>query len=205
VSVTYLDHDRTGANGNAFPDADSRQDDNVGTDPDIILDDDGLPVLSAPVTLAAAIVGRCRARVDADVGADQYVVADADLTHVVDKTVTADGDIVSNPDVVAIVAVEGGLDHDGLVAHPATLTYGRREVGRELDTTAGLQDLLEQPSTFGCRYTNARVGRVVEPPAGGTAPLAFQDELLLERIIRPAVDHFVLLPPVVRELSVRQR
>lgn len=203
--MTYLNHDRTGANGDAFANADSRQDDNVGTDPNIILNDDGFAILGAPVTQAAAIVGRCGARVNAHVGADQDIVTDANLAHVVDETIASDGDIASDPDVVAIIAVEWSLDNDGLVAHSTALSYRGSKVGRELNAIGRLKDLLEKPCTFGGRYTNAWVGRVVEPPAGRTAPLPFQNELLLERIIRATVDHLVLFPAVVGELGVGQR
>ena len=130
-------------------DAHSRQDDYVPSDPHVVADADGVSILQSGITLFH--VQRMSGGIDAHIGSDEYIVADADVRSVQNHQVGVCKEILSDVDVVTIVAVERRNDASSF-AHvhnaayqpvPFLATVGRQQIVF-VQQTARLQHFLLQ-------------------------------------------------------------
>ena len=201
---TYSCDNASGGDGRALTNPNTIQDNRVGADPYIVFDHDRTALLRAGIPTPAARIGAAGARVNADVGADDDIVANAHFASIVDEAVARDEDVAAQVDIVAVIAVERRL-YCRVVANAARVGDRSGLRRRQLHAFSWLEDLAEHPGTLNDRNSSGRVGEVVELPARQVAPLALQNELPIEGIVGSSDQHFIPLDsawPI--KLSMRQ-
>lgn len=103
-----MDHYAAGTDGNVVADGDPRKDGNATANPTVVADGDGLcPFLPR---VAFRRVGAVTGGVDADVRADEAVIADGDEGLVEDGEAEVGKEAFAHTDVLAVVAVEWLVD-----------------------------------------------------------------------------------------------
>ena len=198
----YLVQQTARAHGAAAPHAHARQDGDVAADPRVVLDHDVAPERpSFPLATLARVDG-VRGAHQLHAGAEDDVVADADGARVGDAAVRTDDHVLADGDVVAVVAVEGGLDHAAR-AHGAVGDESRvrRRVVRarvrrvRVGAGAHAHDLPEERhARVAGQHADGRVhGRIVEAPHGLRALVAVGDQGLRVRQVVFAAQHLVAL------------
>ena len=200
---TYPCNNRPSPHSRPPPYPHPRKNNNIGGNPNIILDNHRLAILRPAVARPPSRIRTTRPSIDAHIRADNNIIPDANLTDIVDETVPANRHIVANLDVVPVVAGKRRLD-DGIVANPACMRNRRHDGRREVDAFTRVEDVPKEPGAFGGGDANVGIGRVVESPACGVAPLPLEDKLLVEGVVGPSVEHLFLLTtgPLGGELRV---
>ncbi len=207
---THSCDNTSGSDGRALADPNTIQDDRVGAYPYIVFNHDRTALLRAGIPTPTARIGAAGACINADVGADNDIVANAHLASIVDETVARDQDVAAQVDVVAVIAVERRL-YCRVVTNAARVSDRRGLRRRQLHTFPWLEDLAEHPGPLNNRNSRGRVGQVVELPARQIAPLALQYELPVKGIIGSSDQHLIPLDsawPVklgMRQSELRRR
>jgi hypothetical protein len=148
------------------------------------------------------IDGQSRGK-DANIRTNYAVIANLDLTHIIDGTVAPDHNVVADGDVISIITNEGCFDGN-MSANAANVCDRGSLGGRNSNGVAGLQNFEEQASALIGRYAMGRgTSKVVESPACGRAAFTLQAKLLVERIVVSPRQHLLLLGPSLGELGVR--
>ena len=105
-------HNAAGTDGDVVADGNSWKDGDAAANPAVVTDSDGFcPFLPC---VAFHGVGAVAGGVDADVGADEAVVADGDEGFIEDGKAKVGEEAFAHADVLAVVAVEGLVD-EGVV------------------------------------------------------------------------------------------
>ena len=108
VRGDVVDHYAAGADGDVVADGDPRKDGDATANPTVVADGDGLcPFLPR---VAFRRVGAVTGGVDADVRADEAVIADGDEGLVKDGEAEVGKEAFAHTDVLAVVAVEWLVD-----------------------------------------------------------------------------------------------
>jgi len=96
----------------------TRQDGHTTTNPAVCINVDLPAQTRTPGSQSSLGINRQCRRVDIDVRSDVAAVSNLDFACVENSAVLPDGDILSDADVIAVVAVERCFDDD-IIAHPA--------------------------------------------------------------------------------------
>lgn len=122
---TYLRDNAPSSNSTAPADRYARHNDRATSDPTVVLDDDGVShcrsLTSFPLR---GIDGQCAA-LEIHIRSDDTSRADTNVAGVGDGAVGGDENVITEGDVVAVVAGERGFDDDALAdtAHRRNRAY----------------------------------------------------------------------------------
>lgn len=117
---TYSDNDRSGVNCSVVADTDASKKEAVCADPHIPANVYFRSRRGAMRTTAPVASGICRRlhSINGYVGTNGCVVPDGDVTGIQKLAVHPNGHIAADVNVVAVIAIEGSFDNDGLTQMP---------------------------------------------------------------------------------------
>ena len=190
--VTYLGDERICPDGSAPSDSRPRKDHHIATDEAVVLDDNRLAILCTSASLSSLVVCCYCAGIDAHIRSNNDIVADPNLAGVDDGAIATNHNVLTDVDVVAVIAHERSLD-DHVIANTSSMSDRRRHCWRDLDALLGMQNLAEQPCPLCGRHSIVRVRGVVKSPTRRAAPFSLQNELLIKGIVRTTLKHLILL------------
>ena len=101
-------HDRTGADDRPVANRDAGQKDAATPDPDVVADRNRLAVLGSGGS--SHRVERMGVGVDLDTRSKEDLIANRDRADIEDDTAEVGIEILPDPDVISVIATEGGFD-----------------------------------------------------------------------------------------------
>lgn len=188
----------TGSNGAASANSHTGQDRDVAANPAIFLDDNTSPQSLPLAPVSPARIDGIRRADQLDIGAEDATRTNADRTGVRYPAVGADEHIITNGDIVTVVAVKGSFDHHSLAhtsvwhahAHASLpVVTGRCRLG----VGAYVHNGPKEARTFFGAGSMGRIGGVVEPPYSRNASFAVLHQCGAEWIIIISLQHLFSL------------
>ena len=190
----------------ALTDTHTRKNGHIAANPAVLFDDNVSTECRSAAALTTSGVDGVGGTDELDVGAEDTSIADGDRAGVRDTAVGANEHIISNVNVVAIIAMEGCFDSD----FRSNATYGH-DIWLNVNVAVGgwcwlwgrttSHDLTKATLAFFRTGTMRRVGGIVEAPDGGHAILAILSQGWTERGVVVALEHLVTFDHVVASLG----
>lgn len=189
LGSTYSCHNRACTNGRVLPNGNLGQDDrsttNIAIIPNRYAAADGMPPGPIP---PPRIDGHAHSK-DTHVWTDNAARTDGNGTRIHDGAIRPNDRVITNVDIVAIIAVEGSLDADFASDVPNRVRRTWRSMSSQV---SWFDDGAEETGAFFSTNANVGIGTVVEAPESSFAHFALLDELCAEGQVRLGSEHFVL-------------